>query len=65
MRYSFFIPPVALALCLVVSVLCAFISCLLPYRRIIKSMSPIKSKDKGEYDVEGIGLSDISEKEED
>ena len=64
-RYSFFIPPVALALCLVVSVLCAFISCLLPYRRIIKSMSPIKSKDKGEYDVEGIGLSDISEKEED
>jgi ABC-type lipoprotein release transport system permease subunit len=63
-RYSFFIPPVALALCLVVSVLCAFISCLLPYRRIIRSMSPIKSKNKGECDVEGIGLSDISEKEE-
>ena len=63
-RYSFSIPPVALALCLVISILCAFISCYLPYRKIIRSMSASKSKNKTGDALEGIGLSEISEKEE-
>lgn len=63
-RYSFSIPPAAFALCLVISILCAFISSYLPYRKIIRGMSPSKKKNKTGNELEGIGLSDISEKEE-